>query len=116
MRKSVTVIASASRTQAPWWRKSGSRAVPSQSQSEEESSHSLKVVRWDKKASKEAMTRNIGGLNLNLDESSAESTLSVLKRGRQGFGGNKGTDQVASTPTTPLGDCSNRSPTVITSN
>ena len=52
----------------------------------------LKVVGWDKKASKEALTRNIGGLNLNLDESSAESTPSVLKRGRQGFGGNKGVD------------------------
>ena len=90
MRKSVTVIAGASRIQASWWRKSGSRAISSQSQSEEESSQSLKVVGWDKKASKEAMMRNIGGLNLNLDESSAESTPSVLKRGRQGFGGNKG--------------------------
>ena len=116
VRKSITVIADASRTQAPWWRKSGSRAVSSQSQSDEESSQLLKVVGWDKKASKEAMTRNIGGLNLNLDESSAESTPSVLKRGRQGFTGNKGADQVARTPTIHLGDCSNRSPTVITLN
>ena len=116
MRKSITVIADASCTQAPWWRKSGSRAASSQSQSEEESSQSLKVVGWDKKAGKEAMTRNIGGLKLNPEESSVESTPSVLKRGRQGFGGNKGAGQVASTPTTPLGDCSNRSPTVMTSN
>ena len=110
------VIAGASRTQAPWWRKSGSRVASSQSQSEKDSSQSLKVVGWDKEAGEETMMRNIGGLNLNLEESSAESTPSVLKRGRQGFGGNKGADQVASTPTTPLGDYSNRSLTVITSN
>jgi len=60
--------------------------------------------------------RIIGGLNLNLEESNAKSTPSVLKRGRKGFGGNKGADQVASTPTTPLGDYSNRSPTVTPSN
>ena len=90
MRKSVTVIASASCTQAPWWRKSGNRNASSQSRFKEDASQSLKVVGWDKKASKETMTRNIGGLNLNPEESSAESTSSVLKRGRQGFSGNKG--------------------------
>ena len=38
VRKSVTVIAGASRTQAPWWRNTGSKAASSQSLSEEASS------------------------------------------------------------------------------
>jgi len=82
MRKSVMVIAGASHTQAPWWRKPGSKAASSQSQSEEASSQSLKVVGWGKETGKETMIRNIGGLNLNPEESNAESTPSVPKRGR----------------------------------
>ena len=112
MRKSVKVIAGASRTQASWWRKLGSKAAFSQSQYEEASSQLLKVVGWGKEVGKETMMRNIGSLNLNLEESNVELTPSVLKIGRQCFSGNKGCDQVASTPTTTLGDCSNRSQTL----
>ena len=112
VRKSVKVIASASHTQALWWRKPGSKAASSQSQFEEASSQSLKVVGWGKEVGKEIMMRNIGGLNLNLEESNADLTPSVLKIGRQSFSGNKGCDQVASTLTTPLGDYSNRSQTL----
>ena len=106
-KKSVTIILGSSRSQAPWWRKPGSKVHSSTGQSEEASDRGFGYENIVEVGSPVTMVRDIEGLKFNNKEGPK-----VSKKNKESCANsfpcreNVGS-HANNSPPMPLGDCTN---------